>query len=367
MKIVVLYLGKRGAGPMYSYEFTKALLQKNINILAFISSECENMQLWRELDSNCSNLNLVIVSTYKNVKQFICNTFNIFTYCKVINKIKEYSPKYIFTPMVHPWHNIIISFLPSRIKRIKAIHDVKVHLGEQNIFSNFLSWVDIKKSDILIVLSEHSKKQLKNIVGERKKIIVIPHANFSIYQQLDNHYNKSRTLFNRIGFVGRINKYKGLDVLLDAFRDILKENPQIRLLIAGNGSCSEYHEAFAELKDALDLEIRWIADNEMASLISAVDIVVLPYIEASQSGVIPLAFSLGKPVIATHVGGIPEQVPDNAGILLPPNNPSAIAKAVTELYEDSNKILEMGNNANKYALENLTWKASARIFLEHIN
>lgn len=367
MKIVVLYLGKRGAGPMYSYEFTKTLLQKDINILAIVSSECENINLWKNLERIYCNLNLEIIYTYNNVKQFIFNSVNVFNYLKIANKIKEYSPKYIFTPMVHPWHNIIISFLPSRIKRVKTIHDVKVHLGERNVFSNFLSWLDIKKSDTLIVLSEHSKKELNKRINKRKKIIVIPHANFSIYQQLDNKNIKSKTIYNRIGFVGRINKYKGLDVLLDAFRDILKENPQIRLLIAGNGSCSEYQQAFAELKDALDLEIRWIADNEMASLISTIDMVVLPYIEASQSGVIPLAFSLGKPVIATNVGGIPEQVPDNAGLLLAPNNPSAIAKAVIDLYKDSNKILEMGNNANKYALENLTWEASARIFLEHIN
>lgn len=367
MKIVVLYLGKRGAGPMYSYEFTKALLQKDINILAFISSECENINLWKKLESIYCNLNIEIVYTYNNVKQFIFNTFNVFNYFKIANKIKEYSPKYIFTPMVHPWHNIIISFLPSRIKRVKTIHDVKVHLGERNVFSNFLSWLDIKKSDILIVLSEHSKKQLNKRINKRKKIIVIPHANFSIYQQLDNKNNKSKTIYNRIGFIGRINKYKGLNVLFDAFKDIIKESPETRLLIAGNGNCSEYNETFSELKDSLDLEIRWIADNEMASFISTIDMVVLPYIEASQSGVIPLAFSLGKLVIATNVGGIPEQVPDNAGILLPPNNPSAIANAILKLYKNPNKILEMGHNANKYALENLTWEASARIFLEHIN
>lgn len=367
MKIVILYLGKRGAGPMYSYEVTKALLQKNIKILAFISAESENIYLWKELASNYINLNLVIVNTYKNVRQFIINTFKISNYIEIIRKIKDYSPKYIYTPMVHPWHNIIISLLPSRIIKIKTIHDVKVHIGEQNLFSNFLSWIDIKLSNILIVLSEHSKEQLIKRIGVKKNIIVIPHANFGIYKQFDYNKINKQSINNRIGFIGRINKYKGLNILLSSFKDIIKENPNLRLLIAGNGNCAEYEKDFKELNKSLDLDIRWIADDEMASVISKVDIIILPYIEASQSGIIPLAYSLGKPVIATMVGGIPEQVPHNTGLLISPNEPLALTNAVLELYKNPNKILEMGENAAKYAFENLTWEASANIFLKHIN
>ena len=114
----------------------------------------------------------------------------------------------------------------------------------------------------------------------------------------------------------------------------------------------------------MDLHIRWIEDDEVASLLVDVDILVVPYIEATQSGVIPLAYALSKPVIATCVGGIPEQVPSDCGVLVSPNDIKALEDAIMGFYSNPLKIKEMGNNALKYATEELSWSKSAQLLLD---
>ena len=366
MKLIVLYLGRHGAGPMYSYEFCKALLKQIIKLLVILSSYCDNLSNWIQLEKEYANhLNLVIIPTYNSKREFILSSLNILRFYRIVKLINEFGSKHIFAPMVHPWHNIILSFISPQIQKIKVIHDASVHSGERNLFSLLLNWIDINISDKLVVLSNYSKIQLEEKVNKNKPIIVIPHAEFGGYNQFSE--NKSpKIIFNKIGFFGRINKYKGLNVLLEALPEIHQHLPHLELLIAGNGDCTEYEDYFNKYKSILELHIRWIEDEEVANLLKGIDLVVLPYIEASQSGVIPLAFALGKTVIATNVGGLPEQVPINTGYIIPPNCPEILADTIIDLYKNPDKIIEMGQNAHEYAKENLSWESSANKLLENL-
>lgn len=364
MKLVLLYLGKRGAGPVYSIEFAKALLERGVSILAIVSNNSENVNQWTTLSRKFEKLELKTINTYKGYKGFIIKSLNIFGFARLAYLIREYAPGFVFTPMIHPWHNILIAMLPEKIKRIKVIHDVSPHLGESNTFSILLSKVDIGLSDVLVVLSQYSKKQLVNN-GIKKDIIVIPHANFNYYSRYIAPVTPKQ-IYYRIGFFGRINKYKGLDILLKSWETMISVNSELKLLIAGNGDCSEYVDSFDQYKDSLELHNRWISDKEVACLLSCVDLIILPYIEASQSGVIPLALALGKPVIVTGVGGLKEQVPLGCGLIIPANDSKALSDVVMKLYDNPTKILEMGVNARKYANEALAWDKSADILLDHL-
>ena len=360
MKLVVLYLGRLGAGPLYAYKFTKSLLDANVQVLSIISSYSSNLAVWKELaEEYKDSLTLMDIPTYNSKKEFIFSSLNIKQYIKLIDAIKKFGAEYVFTPMVHPWHNVILPFLPSSIKKIKVIHDTSVHKGERNAFSLLLNWCDIRVSDKLIVLTEYSKKRLEHKTDN--PIFVIPHAEFNGYGSCKKNREKIQY---RIGFFGRINKYKGLDVLLEAFSIVYKQQPHLRLMIAGNGDCSMYKDYFNRYQSVLDLNIRWIEDNEVTDLLSDVDFVVLPYIEASQSGVIPLAFALGKTVIVTDVGGLPEQVPKETGIIIPANRSDILAQEILKLYDNPKRIIELGKNAQNYAKENLSWESSAKKIIE---
>lgn len=182
MRLVLLYLGRRGAGPVYSIEFAQALLEKQVPILAIVSNYSGNINEWMLLSRKFRNLSLVTIDTYTNKKDFVIRSLNICLFAKLVRIIRKYSPDYVFTPMIHPWHNLVISLLPRKIKIIKVIHDVAPHLGESNLFSMLMNKADIFFSDRLVVLSQHSRKELEK-AGIKKNICIIPHANFSYYSK----------------------------------------------------------------------------------------------------------------------------------------------------------------------------------------
>src|SRR5207244_1723917 len=95
--------------------------------------------------------------------------------------------------------------------------------------------------------------------------------------------------------------------------------------------------AFAALAGRADVHIdtRWVPEQEIKSIFERVDIVVTPYVDASQSGIIPLAYELGLPVVATPVGGLPEQVVDGmTGVLVSNVSGPALAAGISRLLAD---------------------------------
>jgi glycosyltransferase involved in cell wall biosynthesis len=135
-------------------------------------------------------------------------------------------------------------------------------------------------------------------------------------------------------FFGFVRPYKGLRHLLDAMPGILTRH-SVRLLVAGEF----WHDRPAYLEQIKRLGItdqvilldRYVPNEEVARLFAAADLVVQPYDAATQSGVTQLAFSLGRPVLVTSVGGLPESVDHGTtGYVVPPGDASAIAAAVDD-------------------------------------
>ena len=364
MKIVLLYLGRKGAGPLYSIELVNALISKGINIYAIVSSYSENITEWRRLSNRYGKEIFLLqeIPTYKSKKEFLLNSFNIRLFHFLTTSIRRYSPSYILSTMVHPWHNIVFAFLGKSVRRIKIIHDVYPHKGEDTFILRLLNWLDIKIADLWIVLTNIAKNQLIKKGIDADKICVIPHANFGGYS--NGPITLSNSILYQVAFIGRINRYKGLNVLLEAFNNVILHVPNLKLIIAGSGDCSEYKPMLERLGTSVILQNRWIADDEISEIITKADVVVLPYVEASQSGVIPLAFAFGKTVIATSVGGIPEQVPNGTGVLIPPYDSLALQNAILDLYKNPDKIISMGRNAFLYAQKELNWTRSADLFVD---
>lgn len=362
MKILLLYLGRRGAGPVYSIEFAKALLDKGIKVSAMVSLYSENIDKWRCLTRQYGDnkFQLKEVATYQSKHEFIVRSLNLRNIWRLVKYVRQVDPDWILSTMNHPWHSAMLYFLRKKRNRVKVIHDVILHSGENNLIERISHYLDVHIADRWIVLTEIAKKDLVSHGIDPYKIGVIPHANFNYYlNEKTFRPDCSRQRLNRIAFVGRINKYKGLHVLLEAFGNVRNKLPGLKLLIAGNGDVSEYQNQFTTLGKSLELDIRWIADEEFDEIISKADLVVLPYLDASQSGIIPLAFAFGKPVIASNVGGIPAQVPQGTGILVPAGDVIALENAIEKMYRQPELLFEMGNAAYRYANEELTWKKSA--------
>lgn len=162
-------------------------------------------------------------------------------------------------------------------------------------------------------------------------------------------------------FWGLVRPYKGVDVLVEAAA-LLGEATDWRIVVAGEawgGLDRELERRAADLGlgDRVRFRFGWVDEGEVAELLAAADVVVLPYRSGSQSAVAPIALAHGLPVVSTTVGGLSEVVEDGvSGLLVPPGSPEALAGALQRLDRSSLARLSAGALA---AARGLTWDGYA--------
>ena len=364
MKITVLYLGKSGGGCVYTYEMARQLLLRGMKIQLILSSFIENKRDFEKLSQE--NLSLIYIPTYKSTRDFVLKSLGIFKFLKLGKWINSFSPKWIYIPMLSLWGRMILPFVNKKIKIVSTIHDVSMHLGEKNtIIDRFNDYI-IKHSHKIITLSERFISLIMEKYNFRKEQICwIRHGNYNYYRP-DNFYKKN-SITKKILFFGRIHEYKGISVLLDAMSIVKEKDSDIVLSIIGNGIISNNdNDKIKKLGSCCNVENKYVPNEEIYKYFEDVDFVVVPYIEASQSGVVMLAYAFGKPVIATNIGGLPEQVFEDTGIIIPPNDRIALANSILEMYENPSKIFEMGKAAELKNDTLFSWETSANSLLNFL-
>ena len=261
-------------------------------------------------------------------------------------------------------------FIFPRLKiflRVKTIHDVGIHEGNNSLFNKWWNKSNFKNADKFVILSKKFIPALEERGIMQENIAVIPHAGFDYYLNLGKH-NECNNNRKRLLFFGRIDKYKGLDLLLKAMPKVIASYPDVILYIVGNGDLNPYKGLIMDIKDNVEVHNRWIKDDEVSDFVENSDIVVLPYTHATQSGVIPLAYAFSKPVIATCVGCLDEQVIDGqTGKLVKNVDSCCFADAIIEMLSDMARVLKMGQDAHDYMLNNLTWNSSAKRLIDFIS
>jgi D-inositol-3-phosphate glycosyltransferase len=166
-------------------------------------------------------------------------------------------------------------------------------------------------------------------------------------------------------FFGMIKRYKGLDYLLRAWSRVIEEFPNARLLIAGEAMLpmSPLHRLISTLKikDSIVLRLGYVPRSEVQYFFCAADAVVLPHVRISTSGVVPLAYRYGRPVIATSTGGLPEVVKDGqTGFLVPPCAEQPLSEAICRGFRNPELLVSMGVHARDWFEQDRNWKEIAR-------
>ncbi|MDR0305157.1 MAG: glycosyltransferase [Chitinispirillales bacterium] len=361
-ELIFLYFGTKGAFPVYSFQMVSALAEKKCKTTCYISEYCENLQNWLSLQDKFPDfIKVITVKTYKNKIEYLINSLNVFNFIKIAKKIEKEEAENIYIPGISLWTPIIVLFVKNK-KIITTIHDPAMHKGEKNLAIQFLYDCLIKKSDKIIVLSKKFIDEISENYGiDKKNIYHIPHANFNYYKKNTELQEK---IYYKILFFGRIIAYKGLIVLLKAMEIVVARKPQIKLRIAGNGEITNEEKILIEkLKNNIEYLNKWIKDEEFSEYFQDIDASVLPYVEATQSGIIPLSYSFGKPVIATNVGALSEQIFPDTGIIVEPNDEKSLSEAILSIYYDEKHLLRMGKKSFETANEILSWEHSAELLL----
>ena len=283
-----------------------------------------------------------------------------------IKKMNEFKPDVIHLQLGGSIIDLALLPFLKRYPLVSTFHDVKLHAGENKWWVNFIRCWIRKYSDKIIVHGEKLKEQMIEEYNiPKKKVNAIPigeHevAPFKMYERKDLKENG-----NLILFFGRIWGYKGLEYLVKAEPMITKEVPDAKIVIAGTGEEFQKYENMMTNRGNFIVHNCRIPYKEGAELFQRCSLVALPYIEASQSGVIPTAYGFKKPVVVTNVGSIPEIVDDEiTGFIVPPKNPEALAEAIVKLLKDDKLRKQMGENAYKKLKTDLSWDKIAEKTIE---
>ena len=159
----------------------------------------------------------------------------------------------------------------------------------------------------------------------KEHIHYMPHGRMSTYKQQNTTAPQTDCKNINFLFFGRIEEYKGLHILGKAYKKLVQSYSNISMTVAGSGDFSKYDSMFKELPQ-VDIVNRYIEDKEIDNYFSIPNtILVLPYLDASQSGVIPVALEYKIPIIASDAGGLKEQMNNgDFGLFFQPGNANAL-------------------------------------------
>jgi glycosyltransferase involved in cell wall biosynthesis len=216
--------------------------------------------------------------------------------------------------------------------------------------------------DTVVAHSEHGAARLRDEVGlDPARVRVIPHGAFDYFTRLPGEKPLPAELQGAEGpvilFFGLLRPYKGLDTLLRAFRQL----KGAELWIVGNPrmDLEPLHRQAAEAPGRIRFVTRFVEDAEVPAIFRRADIVALPYRDAEQSGVLYTGLAFGKPLVLSSVGGFPEVAATGAARLVPPENPDALAEALTELTADPEARERLAAAARAAAAGPYSWDAIA--------
>ena len=253
-----------------------------------------------------------------------------------------------------------------------TIHDVKSFSNKSqfSLYSKLIYFF----ADIIITHNKFSADEIiSNYSFLENKIQIIPHGNYIPFIEIEKDKNFAR---QKIGinenkfvllFFGMIKSVKGLDVLLKAMPEIIKNNKEVILLIAGKpwrDDFSKYEEIIKDLKieKYCKLDIKFIDHKDVSLYYASSDIVVLPYRRIYQSGVLMMSLCYKKPVIVSDLPSFKEIIVDQeTGIFFYSDDSVSLANAVSKLMSDNDLMELVRENAYNLMEKKFSWQSIGKL------
>ncbi|MEH2247205.1 glycosyltransferase family 4 protein [Nostoc sp.] len=284
---------------------------------------------------------------------------NLLSMGMMMDIIKDIQPDILHVQETNdPWYDwtLLLNKMPPLVT---TIHDIFRHPGDKIavLGSDYTRRIAFYRSQQLIVHTHQLKKILiKQFRIPQERVNVLPHGELgSLYQRRGNQNIQAHEPYTLL-FFGRILPYKGLKYLLEAMPLIAEYIPEVKLIIAGKGE--NIRQYFPNGYDEKRYEIinDFIPLQEVGNLFQRSTVTVLPYIEASQSGVAALSYGMGTLVVASEVGGLSEIIEHKRdGLLVPPGDVRALADAIICLLSDRDLQQRMQTAALARCQQDLNW------------
>lgn len=276
--------------------------------------------------------------------EYVLDPINPLTWWQLCRKVRADAPDVLVLQWWVPYWTPCLTFVSRWIKRntkIKVLyicHNVMPHDGGGTLDRRFAMTV-LRRGDAFIVHSEQDRFRLLALLPKANVMKVF----LPSYIELANQSNGETTAALRrelnipgdrpvVLFFGFVRPYKGLEYLIQALPQVLKEMP-VHLLVVGEfWSSPQFYQEYARefgVEHAITFVNQYVPNEQLQPYFDMSEVVALPYIAATQSAVVQLAFGFGKPVITTRVGGLHEVVQDGqTGLIVPPQDEAALAQAI---------------------------------------
>lgn len=353
IRILLWYWGRRGGGAQYSLSLARALAQDGLALS--LSRQNELISAFRRVPAPRQE-----ISTYTGLPGFAAGFARLPGLGAALRRFaQEQSAQVVLSAMAHPWTGFVAPGLArAGLYYVPVIHDAAPHPGDKTFLFDWNLKQELAAARAAIVLSDVVAESIARR-SPGLKLIRLP---IGAHLPHGMAVTAARSDFL---FFGRIRVYKGLDLLRDAWPLLRAVHPHATLRVLGEGNV----EACAPGLDGLPgvtVEQRWVSDAEMAAEVASARALVLPYREASQSGVVPMALALGVPVVATAVGGLAEQVAnERTGLVVAPQ-PEALAEAMGRILDPVRRI-HFVNAARAEGAALADWDATAAMLREALS
>ena len=278
-----------------------------------------------------------------NDADFCIHTLNPFNWIKVAGRIKKQKPELIILQWWHPY------FAPCFWSICKLLRREKILFVCHNVFPHERFPLDRLLTKWTLGCGRYfitqSKMDARDLLSVKHDAVyrVTPHPTYGMFCKQGMSMQKAREQLQIdqgqrvLLFFGFVRKYKGLQYLLEAMKLLKERDFKVQLWVVGDfgEDKDEYVEQIRRFKieDQGQMVEGYVPDDEVEKYFAASDLVVLPYLSATQSGIVQIAFGFEKPVLVTEVGGLPDVVTNGkTGYVVEPQSAEMIAEAIMDYY-----------------------------------
>ena len=278
-----------------------------------------------------------------NDADFCIHTLNPFNWIKVVGRIKKQKPELIILQWWHPY------FAPCFWSICKLLRKERILFVCHNVFPHERFPLDRLLTKWTLGCGRYfitqSKMDARDLLSVKHDAVyrVTPHPTYGMFCRQGMSMQKAREQLQIdqgqrvLLFFGFVRKYKGLQYLLEAMKLLKERDFMVQLWVVGDfgEDKDEYVEQIRtfEIGDQVQMVQGYVPDDEVEKYFAASDLVVLPYLSATQSGIVQIAFGFEKPVLVTEVGGLPDVVTNGkTGYVVEPRSAGMIAEAIMDYY-----------------------------------
>lgn len=351
-KVLVLNLTPRWGMLHYSSQFCNELSKKTELKVAIADYYNENLY--------DSSIWFIKIKTNPDLTSFFLNTLAFWNQIRFLYKVIKFKPDIVHFIDNHPWYIFYSYFFKAFNYQIYTTqHDPTLHTWDnlwiQWKIAVLTNTILRKNSHKLFVHWEKLKQEViqKYWISE-SKVISIVHGNYNFFKDVFSKWWKTKE--NTFLFFWRIVDYKWLDVLLESLFLVKEKIADVKLIIAWPWDISKYRDKIDLLKENLEIINANILPEDAYKYFEKSEFVVLPYLDATWSGVIPVAYAFSKPVIVTNVGELSSVVDDfNTWLIIEKNNVAKLAESIIFMLENKEQVQDMWKKWRWFSDRELWW------------